>query len=440
LDTFLLLLVAASTTAMAIWSLRSRDGMLQFPFLASAVYLGWILPPAIGLANNYAIPEGSYSAMMLMAFLCLVAIFAAQEIQLRPRPVRSLEYDKNTLMLGSAGLTVFGAYFAYMISSLPPEMLQGQWSGPATIYLFLQHAQYYGFAIALILLLRNFTWPVFCIVAFNAYFFLWTIIAGRRGPIMEVGLIILTALWFERRIVLSRWLIVVAVVVGSLVFNSIEQYRRIITANGGGLPSLEQVLSVDYLGTMGQYIESGSEETKNSAVFTAAKIQTGNYNLGAGYWNDLVFHYVPAQLLGADFKNSLMIPLDDDAYYVYFYTAVLGMNSSGFYDSFAAFWYFGALVFFVICMMMRRYYQSAMAGDFRAKLLYGLLISTAMESITHTTSWFFAYLPQVFVFVLPVLAIARLRSKQILISNLRAHLTNLATGNGRPRMGFRDGR
>jgi hypothetical protein len=440
LDTFLLLLVAAATTAMAILSLRSRDGMLQFPFLASAVYLGWVLPPAIGLCNSNSIPDGSYSAMMLMALLCVIAIFAAQKIRLRSRLVRSLEYDQNALMLGSAGLSIFGVYFWYELSLLPPEAFVGQMSGVGTIYIFLQHTQFYGFAIAFFLLLRKFSWPRLLVVAFNSYCFLFVIIAGRRGPIMEIGLIILTALWFERRIAVRRWQILVGFVVVTLLFNSIHEYRRLFQLNNGEFPSLEQVLNIDYLETVSKFTDSGSEETRNTAFYTAAKIRTGNYNLGAFYWNDLVFHYVPGQLVGFDFKNSLMFPVEDDAYYMYFYLGLKGMNSSGFYDSFAAFWYFGALVFFAICMLMRRYYESAMAGDFRAKLLYGLLISTAMESITHSTAWFFSYVPQVLIFVLPVLAIARFRAKQVMISDLRAHATILAKSSGPPRMAFRDRR
>jgi hypothetical protein len=445
LDLLLLLLVAAGATAMAIWSLRSRDGMYQFPFLASAVYIGWILPPAIGLCNNTSIPDGSYAAMMFMALLCLIAIFAAQEMPLKPRPVRPLEYDEKALMLGSAGLTVFGAFFAFMISSLPPEALVGQWSGPATIYLFLAHAQYYGFAIALSLLLRNFTWPLCLIAVFNLYFFLAAIvIGGRRGVTMEVGLIILTALWFERRIVLRRWQMLIAVVIGTLAFNSIGMYRALVFENsqlGYGsnewrLPTLDRVLSLDYLGTLSSFAESGSEELRNAAVFISAKIESGNYNLGAGYWNDLVFHYVPGQLVGFDLKSSIMFQPDNDAYNVYFYEAQLGMTSTGLYDSFAAFGYFGALAFFLIGIMLRRYYTLSMVGDFRAKLLYGLLISTAMESITHSTSWFFSYMPQVFLFVLPVLAMAQARSKQI--RNTQAYPRNSARDavySGRPRMG-----
>jgi hypothetical protein len=376
--------------------------------------------------------------MMLMAFLCLIAIFTAQNIRLRPRLVRCLEYDQNTLMLASAGLSIFGAYFWFAVIAAPIETINGQMTGVVTIYLFFQHAQFYGFAIALFLLLRKFSWPLLVIVALNFWFFLMLIIGGRRGPTMEVALIVLTALWFERRIAARRWQIVTGFVAVTLLFNSIGEYRRVLAQNNGEPPSLEQVLNIDYLGTISDFTDAGSDEAKNTAFYIAAKMKTGNYNLGVAYWNDLVFHYVPGQLLGFDFKNSLMFPLEDDAYYVYMYKGIMGINSSGFYDSFASFWYFGALVFFLICMMMRRYYESAMAGDFRAKLLYALLISTAMESITHATAWFFSYVPQVLIFVLPVLAIARFRAKQVRIADFRAQALNLARGSGPPRMALRD--
>ena len=414
----LLVLVTLAALAVAVWGLLQPDGMLRYPFLASTVYLGWFLPQAIGLSEEAWLPVGGYSILMFMALLCLLGIYSADKVRLRPGRAQLWEYDERKLLLGSVGLTAFGTFFAFMISSLPPEMLSGAWTGVATIYLFMAKAQYFGFAVAFLLLLRSFSKLALLVAMFNMYFFLFAIfIGGRRGVALEISLIILTALWFERRIMLPRLMIIALAVIGSLLFNSIGQYRS-LTYRGSKLgygagewsiPSINEIRSIDYIGTLESFAATGSNEVSNAIYYISAVNNSSDFNFGGTYWNDLLFRYVPGQLLGIDFKQSLMLQLYDSTSPIFAYERQIGTTYTGFFDSFSAFWYFGAFSFFLIGIIMRRLYERAMMDDFHGKLFYGLLIAVAMHAVTHSTSWFFVYLPQVFLFVLPVLWMARRR-------------------------------
>jgi hypothetical protein len=82
-------------------------------------------------------------------------------------------------------------------------------------------------------------------------------------------------------------------------------------------------------------------------------------------------------------------------------------------DSFAAFWFFGAGVFFAISRIMAGVYLAALRLHRVAQILYIVAIADSLHAITHESWWFFTPWIQYLMFLLPVLAWARVKRASV---------------------------
>ena len=127
-------------------------------------------------------------------------------------------------------------------------------------------------------------------------------------------------------------------------------------------------------------------------------------------WNHLVFSFVPAQIVGAELKAALMVdllPPPQIAYQVYNHIAWAGATYTGFAIAFSSFWYLGAIVFFAIGYVMRRWTNAFLAGSTTGYIFLMILTSQSLMVITHTTHDFVSAFVSIGVFVMPVLLFAR---------------------------------
>lgn len=223
----------------------------------------------------------------------------------------------------------------------------------------------------------------------------------------------LLAAWFARRWVVPRWTAATGVALATLAVTSIGYWRGLTGAaygTGGRLPTWEEFASIDFVGNLLKITQPGAyREELYTAVYDIAATQlTAGFNLGASYWNAFVFEYVPAQLFGSAFKDALTFVLPDNASRVFAFQATFGNTHTGVADSFGAFWFFGALVFFVIARIMRKLYEAGMRGHTIAQLTYMLIIAHALQAVTHATAAFFTAFVHVALVALPILAWARM--------------------------------
>src|SRR5262249_34386783 len=159
-------------------------------------------------------------------------------------------------------------------------------------------------------------------------------------------MIILLAWWFQRDRCVPRAMMLASLVVGFLVVNSIGEYR---SASGGREgPKWDEMANIDFVGNLQKLIEHGGPELTNCVYAIAAVKRTMEFDFGVMHWNWLVFNNVPAQLVGADLKNSLYIPVPTPVYDVFLYEPDRGTTYTGLSDAFQSFWYFGCLKFFLI--------------------------------------------------------------------------------------------
>ena len=228
----LLWLFALECGALLLWGLLKPQQMYQFPFLAGAVFAGWVLPQLIGLSSNQFLPIGALDKTLFMTILCAGMCYLGYVWNRRPMHSLNWNFDDNLLLVGSGILSLSGAYFFFKVSQIAEEVTAatgGQWSGIITIYAFFSKSLTFGLVIALLIYLKDFSrkW-VLGIILFNSLFYLDRIILkGRRAAMAEFLFIILLALWFRRGYLFPRWAMLTAILIGILVINSIDEYRSI---------------------------------------------------------------------------------------------------------------------------------------------------------------------------------------------------------------------
>lgn len=393
--------------AVVGWGLLRRERMIQYPFLAAVVFLGWVMPQLFGLSNEPNLPNGALEKTVLMSMLCLAAIYVGYNTNSRPVKLFDWQYRYNRLLIASVLFSVVGIYFHYQTSRLAPEG-GSQWTGEITIYYFFSGLLTLGFVIAILLYIRRKSWVTFAIVGLNCIIYLDRIlIAGRRAAMIEFGMIILLAIWFKTRWVPARSFVVSALLVGALLVNSMPEYRSSTSLEGITSTDWNQVLSIDYAGNLKRLAEEGGHELRNATYGIAAADRTLQFDYGASLWNTLVFRFVPAQFVGIDVKSSLMFDLGNLPGEVFGYFPMIGTTATGMQTAFLSFWFFGAFIFALIGWIMSRWYLAALRGNLAAQMLAMLTPSYALHAITHQYENFFVPFVQWAIFLLPVLLIAR---------------------------------
>ncbi len=419
MTSFLLWMLAIQAMAIMGWAMMRRERMIQFPFLAAAVFLGWVFPQLMGLTAHPFLPPGGLEKTIFMAMLCLGAAWLGYEMNRRPARLFAWDFDYGRLLVGAAVMTVLGAFFFYQISLIGAEVTVetgGQWSGIITIYVFFSKLLTFGMALALILYLRKPNWYALGLVLFGLAFYLERIlIRGRRAAMVELGMMVLLALWFNRRILPPRWLMFGVVFVGALVINSIGDFRSTMmgddrfTWSGAGV---SEILEIDYWGNLKRIAtgESGTHNVVNAVMNIAAADRTLSFDYGLSHWNGLVQRYVPGQWVGHEFKQALMVDFTNQAGEVFGHQPHTGSTHTGLSDAFLSFWYLGAVKFLLIGLILSRWYRAAMQGQLAGQLVVILTITAALHAITHSTHSFFTVFLQLAAFLLPVLWFARRRT------------------------------
>ncbi len=401
--------LVAVSGLLIIRGLMLKAGLLGYPFLAATVVVGWFIPQAIGLIDDLMLPPDGYPLTMFYASACLVAVYLGDELAKRPSYLHVVAYDEKRLLIGAGVLSAVGLLAHSMTFRVDIQLNeQGLTTGLVTILFFFAKLQYFGFGIALLLLLNRWSWPALTLVLITLNSIMgFVLMGGRRGPAVDIALISLCTLWFQRRILVPRVALIGGAAIAAIVVNSVGQYRSLVQAMGR-LPTLEELFTIDFLGDFNRITEEGFYEVRNAIYYVAAAFETANYDFGLSYWNFLIFSYIPAQVVGADVKAALMFVLRDNPVAAYGYQRHPGTTFTGFADSFTSFSFLGVLVFFAISRLFANWWYRANGGDIRAQALYAVSIATALHGVTHATLWFVVFLPMLFIFVLPLFAWARI--------------------------------
>jgi len=198
-------------------------------------------------------------------------------------------------------------------------------------------------------------------------------------------------LYFRKGLKPPRWIIPCVIIGALLAIPATGTYRGLHAER-----DWEAIKQMDLIANFKRFVTDESIlELRNAAILIEATQRSGDYGYGADYWNHLIFRYVPAQILGPSFKESLMIRRSGEGQAIQFatmdYVNPEGSTVTGMGDSFQQFGYWGCLFFVALAMLFRSLWQAALRPDaLFAQLLYMQSCTSAMRAITH---WTLDFLP-----------------------------------------------
>jgi len=387
--TYLILLYLMLGAAL-ITVLKRPAKLFQFPYFMSLGFTAFIAPQALALARfSGGVRPESVDSVLLMSCLCFLACILGYSYKPKPAMCRMLITKINMSRLFAVGVIyiLIGYVMAYYLNGLDVEFsTRGGMTGDGTILLFFGGLIYPGFAIALFCALKQAT-PTNVIASIAGFVPLVQIAAnGRRESLAILVIAIALPAYFERRMVPPRAVIVGMIILVTLLIPATGQYRTLVARGEQG----HAFELIDFLDQFEQSLsEESSLELRNGAAIIESVSQSGNFEYGRAYWNHVVFRFVPAQYLGADFKRNLMLDTWDvntNGGTEHGIKFVVGSTITGMGDSFLQFGWLGWIVFAAMAALFRFLWEAAILPDgIMIRIFYTLTITTALRAVTHWT-------------------------------------------------------
>ena len=298
---------------------------------------------------------------------------------------RDWTLSREKLILSSSILVIIGGYFFYQVSQLAAEVsleVGGQWTGIITIYVFFSQLLTIGFIVAVILQLKQTSKTTIAICLIGLIFYFDRIVMhGRRSSMIELFLIVTLSLWFKKGFSAPRWLIVLIVGIGVLVVNSIGDYRSTMLEKdrtswtGAGV---DQILEIDFIGNLKQSFQEGGYDVVNAVYLIDQVDRDLDFDFGASFYNSWVVRYVPAQIVGKDIKNAMLLDFVSDPHSVLGNNFRTGTTLTGFAEVFRSFWYFGAAIFYLIGMIASKFYRASLNQETHSQIIFLLIAYPAL--------------------------------------------------------------
>ena len=384
---YLLILMIAGTLVLVVWK-PSR--IFEYPYFIASVFAVFIMPQAFSLVRfRGGVTEEDVTLVLLMSCLCLgMAILGYRLppskviVQFFSRPA-----DPGRLLQVGWGLIAVGVLSTVMLTGRSAKFSEeGGLTGALTIVIFFSGLAYPGFAICLTLLRERVTPMRLLGTVFGSIVPFFSLFHGRREPAVVFLLIVLLTRFYRDRKAPNPILIFSGLVFMMLAIPATGQYRQLMYQGRAS-----EFRKIDLIGNFKEFVTSESLlELRNAAALMRSTRLMTELELGAGYWDYIVFRFVPAQIVGREVKDSLMISGDSKNIYkrklATNYELPVGSTITGMGCSFEQFGWFGCLFFAIQGMMVRSLWIATLQRHaIFGQLLYILIVSSAMRSVTHQT-------------------------------------------------------
>ena len=384
------ILIAGLAVTLAV-TLFKPERIYEYPFFMAAAFMVFIVPQAVSLMRfPGAAGEEQIARVLLMCCLCFGMCWAGYSLKPVQFLNRTLARPVNLDRLFHGGLVFIAVsyFFNHLISQMTEEQTGGsQWTGPVTIYGFFAGLIYPAFAICLFTAFRTNGWLAwFCVVVAAIQPLQASVLAGRRETTVLFLLTLALTLYYYRGIKPPRLAIVFSVLSAMLIIPATGTYRSIAAER-----DWEQIGQMDLVGNFEYYLNSESIlELRNAALVMEATRLAGEYQYGAAYWDQLVFRFIPAQLVGKGLKDSLMFQPSDEHLKAELaklgYDVPGGSTLTGMADAFQQFGWFGCIFFAGMGLLFKTLFRATQAPNpIFAQLFYILTATSAMRAITHQT-------------------------------------------------------
>jgi len=380
---FLFFIFAAVAVGMVLPAFWREDYRLQFPCLAGLTVLFQVALPMASLNTHPGeVSSGSMTRFSVMAILCLVAAWAGYQWWKPRRRMPLPEFDDKRLAVTALVLAVFGGFFSWRLGGITPDIdpVTTNWTGIATVYVFFAGVMRYGAMLAAIQYFRTKDWKLLLLILPQLWQYVSLFMNGRRSPTGEIMVVICVLLFFYRKWAVPLWAMVLGTFAMAVFCFNIGTIRATVNQPlSERIQAIKEADPLHAITTEGMAKDRNFVEIYNGVNFMEAKAQGGHYTLGLHLWNALVFSYVPAQFLGRDFKQGLMINLTDDTAQTSFAKSN-GTCETGIGEAFMAFGYFGCGVFFALGVFMRWLWEGAVRNSVVHQFLFMLCALPAVMS------------------------------------------------------------
>ena len=125
----------------------------------------------------------------------------------------------------------------------------------------------------------------------------------------------------------------------------------------------------------------------NAALGIDYCFQKNEYNYGSFIWNGFVFNYIPKRLVGENIKTSLIIPFEADKYIQALTNGIT--CTTGYYDAFSAFSWFGFFVFYFLARIFAWIRKRGSYSTLYMTLFFYMLANSTV-GVTHGLQLIFA--------------------------------------------------
>lgn len=267
-----------------------------------------------------------------------------------------------------------------------------QWSGKDVIYNFFYTTYRYALIFSSVGFFKTQKRHFFLFLIFSSFFLLDRIfIGGRRTDLVYYAIAVgIPYLYYTNAKV--RLVILIPSVIVAFQLLTVMVALRTVTLDGSGfgsiasgasLPQFEEIVSVnEKLKTK----ENRAAELTSCCYSMDAVNRFSAYNYGAIYWNSIIQDFVPASIVGEGVKKSLKFPAN--SYELEGYTIYKGSTTTGFFDTYSAFGYFGCLFFMFMAIIMTRIYIKAISNNTFYMIFYLCVIVDALHAVTHRSTLF----------------------------------------------------
>lgn len=385
---FYLFLFITICIAIVGWSIVRLERIYQFPFFMVSTFLSFILPQAIAIVDNpgIAVTDTALERMLIYSCLCVAMCWLGYQFSPNENRLNSLniEIDEHKLFKAGLILLIIGLGCSFALSRITIQTgANGNWTGPATILAFFGGVLNIALPLFLLRTLKKPSFINIVLTAITAFPILQAIIlAGRRQPTVAFLITIGLCLFIGKRYIPPRFALVVLIPIAAYIIPVLGQLRGrfwelVFAGNWDAIQSSSQE------GLEG-VIEGQILELRNATLFMDYATQLDQYGYGRQLWDGFIFQYVPGQLVGWEFKQSLQFNNSYDLVGVYGYQISSGTTLTGIGDSFMDFGFFGCLFFALMAYLYKTLWISTVQEkSIISTLLYISLIDSAMVGVTH---------------------------------------------------------
>lgn len=383
-------LLIFSCLFLLVWGVARVERIYQYPFLMGSIFLSFVLPQAFALIRNpNPVSQNALERVLFYSCLCAMCCWLGYTLKPNLSLLRKLNFivDERKLFHAGLFLMIQGHFFNFLIYRTPVTVAaNGNWTGPGTIYVFFAQVINIAFAIFMLRVLRQ---PnvinIICVIISGLPIF-QSVLLGRRQPTMSFLIIIGLSSWMIYKCIPPRWLVITSLILMAFLiplFGALRDTFWTLLFSGEWQKVLElaQVAFDELL--KGEFLEY-----RNAALLMDVVDKTSLYGFGAGFWDSIIFQYVPGQLVGFDFKKSLQFNMMDT--YInyladfYGYSIPNGSTITGIGDSFLEFGYLGCFCFTIIGYLLKHIWISAIYHkSLFSRILYMGLASPIMVCLTH---------------------------------------------------------